>query len=555
MKRLLVACSSYLNSRHRAWVRLREQYSLEFSEYGDIHSIWSDHNKDACVASIVFLEDLLDAKPKAELQTSLSDCCEYVIDNITRRCEKSGELFIFGYSFSDTFDPIRSAKRCSKKLRAKIKFAEALETLCERYKSLYVLDIDACLESLGTERSFDPRNWYFARTRLSNLGMEQLVSSVQKIATRYQDPPHKVLVLDCDNTLWGGVVGEEGLAGIQLGTDGPGKAFFDFQKTIRRLKEEGVLLALSSKNNIEDVWEVFDKHDSMLLKRKDLVAAKVDWSEKSKNIRALSKELDLNVNSFVFWDDNPVEREKARFAIPEMLTVEVPSEIHHWPALLETMFEFARFYVTEEDRQKTAQYEARYKFIESKNNAADEDSFLKSIALKGELIELNQGNIARAVQLCQKTNQFNLTTNRYTSEQLLALAANDKEFCVLARLTDRFADHGLVGLVCLRELDRQTLMLENLLLSCRVLGRKFEFWIMNKILALATRRGYKQICGLFVDSGKNVVSRDYLPGCGFVAVERATGSLEQIAIHNENAQLFLRDLRSLETFDQDIYEN
>lgn len=555
MRRLLVACSSYLNSRHRVWEKLRERYTLEFSEYGDIHSICSDHNKDACVVSIVFLDDLLDAQPKAELWTSLSDCCEYLIDNITRRCEKSGELFILGYSFSDIFDPVRSAKGCSSKLRAKIKFAEALESLCERYKSFYVLDIDACLESLGTERTFDPRNWYYARTRLSNLGMEQLVSSVHKIATRYQDPPHKVLVLDCDNTLWGGVVGEEGLAGIQLGTDGPGKAFFDFQKTIRYLKEDGVLLALSSKNNIEDVWEVFDKHDSMLLKRKDLVAAKVDWNEKSKNILALSKELDLNVNSFVFWDDNPVEREKARFAIPEMLTVEVPSEIHHWPALLETMFEFARFYVTEEDRQKTAQYEARYKFIESKNNAADEDSFLKSIALKGELIELNQGNIARAVQLCQKTNQFNLTTNRYTSEQLLAFAANDKEFCVLARLTDRFADHGLVGLVCLRELDRQTLILENLLLSCRVLGRKFEFWIMNKILALATRRGYKQICGLFVDSGKNVVSRDYLPDCGFVAVERTTESLEQLAIHNENVQLFLRDLRSLETFDQDIYEN
>jgi FkbH-like protein len=555
MKRLLVACSSYLNSRHRAWEKIPEKYTLEFSEYGDIHSIWSDQNKEACVVSIVFLDDLLGVQTKAELSRSLSDCCEYLIDNLTRRCEKSSELFIFGYSFSGTFDPIRSAKRCSQKLKEKIKFAEALETLCERYKPFYVLDIDACLESLGTEIAFDPRNWYFARTRLSNLGMERLVSSVSQITTRHQNPPHKVLVLDCDNTLWGGVVGEEGLAGIQLGTDGPGKAFLDFQKTICRLKDEGVLLALSSKNNIEDVWEVFDNHDSMFLKRKDLVAAKVDWNEKSENIIALSKELDLNVNSFVFWDDNPIEREKARFAIPEMLTVEVPSEIHRWPALLETMFEFARFYVTEEDRKKTAQYEARYKFIESKNNAENEDSFLKSIALKGELIEINQGNIARAVQLCQKTNQFNLTTNRYTYEELLEFARQDKEFCVLARLTDRFADHGLVGLICLRELNQETLLLENLLLSCRILGRKFEFWIMDKILALAIRRGYKQICGLFVDSGKNVVSKDYLPNCGFVAVDRTTENIKTIAIQNENVQLFLRDLRALETFDRNIYEN
>lgn len=534
---------------------MREQYTLEFSEYGDIHSIWSDRNKDACVLSIAFLDDLLDAQPKEESSKLLSDCCQYLIDNLTRRCEKSGELFIFGYSFSDTFDPIRGAKRFSQKWKERIHFAEALETLCERYKSFYVLDIDACLESLGTERAFDVRNWYFARTRLSSTGMERLVNSVTKIANRYQYPPRKVLVLDCDNTLWGGVVGEEGLAGLQLGTDGVGKVFFDFQKTLLRLKDEGVLLALSSKNNIEDVWEVFDRHDSMLLKRKDLVAAKVDWNEKPKNILSLSKELDLNVNSFVFWDDSPIEREKARFAIPEMLTVEVPSEIHHWPALLETMFEFKRFYVTDDDRQKTAQYEARYKFIESKNKAADEDSFLKSITLKGELIELNQSNIARAVQLCQKTNQFNLSTHRYAYEELLELARHNREFCVLARLADRFGDHGLVGLVCLRELDPKTLVLENLLLSCRVLGRKFEFWIMDKIISLAIKRGYQQLCGVFVDSGKNAVSRGFLPACGFVPVERTTESIKQLSIHIENAHLFLRDLRPLDSFDRSIYDN
>jgi FkbH-like protein len=555
MKKFLVTCSSYVNSRHPTWERMEKQYALEFSEYSDIHSNWSDKRKDACVASIVFLDDLIDARPNVEQSTLLSDACQYLIDNITRRCERSSELFIFCYSFSDAFDSVRSAKQSSKKWKAKIKFAEALENLCERYKSFYMLDIDACLESFGTERAFDKRNWYFARMRLSNLGIGELVSAICKIATRHQNPPRKVLVLDCDNTLWGGVVGEEGLAGIQLGTDGPGKAFFDFQKTIRHLKNEGVLLALSSKNNIDDVWEVFDKHESMLLKREDLVAAKVDWSEKSKNILALAEELDLNVDSFVFWDDNPVEREKARLSIPEMLTVEVPSEIHHWPALLKTMFEFASFYVTEEDRLKTEQYEARYKFIESKNNAKDEDLFLKSIGLKGELIELDHGNIARAVQLCQKTNQFNLTTIRYTADQLLDLAKYDKEFCVLARLTDRFADHGLVGLVCLRELDRHTLLLENLLLSCRVLGRKFEFWIMYKILALSISRGYKQIGGVFVDSGKNIVCRDYLLNCGFLPIEAQTNASIKFLNYGESAKLFIRDLGALESFDKELYES
>lgn len=183
---------------------MRELYTLEFSEYGDINSIWAKQNTKAAAVTIVFLDDLLDSQWDAKNSRSLSECCEFIIYSITERCEKSGELFIFGYSFSDTFDPVRSARRCSQKLKEKIKFAEVLEALCDRYKSFFALDIDACLESLGTERALDKRNWYFAQTRLSNLGMEKLVSSIYKIANRYQNPPHKVLVLDCDNTLWGG---------------------------------------------------------------------------------------------------------------------------------------------------------------------------------------------------------------------------------------------------------------------------------------------------------------------------------------------------------------
>jgi FkbH-like protein len=294
----------------------------------------------------------------------------------------------------------------------------------------------------------------------------------------------------------------------------------------------------------------------MLIIRTDLVAAKVDWNEKSQNIRALARDLDLNVNSFVFWDDNPIEREKARLAIPEMLTVDVPNEIHHWPSLLETMFEFSRFHVTDEDRKKTTQYEARYKFIESKSKALDENSFLRSIVLKGELIKLSESNITRAIQLCQKTNQFNLTTRRYSHEELNNLSNDDFEFCMLAKLTDRFSDHGLVGLVCLRELNSQTLLLENLLLSCRVLGRKFEFWIMDQIISLANRRGYTELLGLYLDSGKNTVSKDYLSTCGFLLAESTMERNQELGkLYSDDLQVFTRDLRPLDCFKRELYES
>lgn len=556
MNKIFIASTSFLNPRHKSWQLFADTSHIGFSEYGDLKSIVAEENLKKTVIGVFFDDDIQDLFTGMRCANKNSDYLENLLMLIETRCRKSSSPFIFCYSFYEEHDAVRDAKQVSMKQRSKQSFVHSLNRLKEDYEFLFTIDIEKCVMSIGAHRVFDQRNWYFAKTRLTNEGLSKLIYSASLILQRYQSAPHKVLVLDCDNTLWGGVVGEDGIGGLVIGTDGIGKVFSDFQRVILNLKSEGVILVISSKNNAEDVWRVFDEHEGMLLKRTDIVAAKIDWNEKSSNILDLARELDLNVSNFVFWDDNPVEREKARLHVPEMLTVDVPENIYDWPSLLQTIFELARYSITEEDKKKTDQYVARQKFIESRNNAVDERSFLKGLGLRGELLSVTEGNISRAVQLCQKTNQFNLTTRRFSADDLRRFGLRDPEFCMLARLKDRFSDHGIVALYCLRALDKRTVLIENVLLSCRVLGRQFEFWIMSQIIKFARSRGYTEILALYVDSGKNIVAKEYLTHCGFERIELRDSERERLeASFQDGLKVFTRNTDEPKNFFEDVYES
>jgi FkbH-like protein len=556
MNTIFVASTSFLNPRHKSWQQLSDVSHVGFSEYGDLKSIVAEENLEKTVIGVFFHDDIQDSFTGMRCAEENSDYLASLLMLIETRCRKSRSPLVFCYSFFEEYDAVRDAKNISMKQRSKQSFVDSLNRLKEDYDFLFTIDIDKCVMSIGALRAFDQRAWYFAKSRLTNEGLATIIHSVSLILQRYRLAPHKVLVLDCDNTLWGGVVGEDGISGLAIGTDGIGKVFTDFQKVILNLKNEGVLLAISSKNNVEDVWRVFDEHEAMLLKRSDIVAAKIDWNEKSSNILDLARELDLNVSSFVFWDDNPVEREKTRLVVPEMLTVDVPNNVNDWPSLLQNIFEFARYSITEEDKKKTDQYAARQQFIESRNHAVDEGSFLKGLCLEGELLQLAEGNISRAVQLCQKTNQFNLTTRRFFADDLKRFSLEDAEFCMLARLKDRFSDHGIVALYCMRSLDKRTILIENILLSCRVLGRQFEFWIMSKILEIARSRGYTEIFALFADSGKNIVAKEYLTHCGFERIELRDLPREKLGTSfHDDLEVFTRNTDELKHFFADAYEN
>lgn len=554
MSTVLVACSSFLNPMHKSWQIIRQVHHLEFADYGDIQSIASERHIDKKVVAVFFADDQTDTFNGSITQQGDIDYYNYLLSLIESRCTNSKSQFIFCFSFYENFDPVRTAKNQSAKQLNKEHFVRKLYQLRSMFSCLFTIDLDECFGFIGTQRAYDLRNWYFAKSRLSNEGLTCLVNSLHQVFSRQIKAAHKVLVLDCDNTLWGGVIGEDGLSGLKIGTDGIGKVFIDFQQVILALKNHGVLLTLASKNNQEDVWKVFDEHESMILQRKDIIAAKINWKEKSANIRELASELGLDLNSFVFWDDNPLEREKTRLAIPEILTVDVMDDIHNWPAQLERLFEFSKFFVSEDDKNKTAQYVEREQFIKLKSEVSDELSFLKSLNLNAELLALSSGNIARAVQLCQKTNQFNLTTQRFSAEKLQEFADIDVNFCQLARLVDRFSDHGIVGLFCLRPLTTDILLIENILLSCRILGRQFEFWLMSEIITIARSKGFKEIIGQFIVSGKNTVARDFLTTCGFSRVTlKHLERTDLIAASHENTEFFSRGVNDLENFERGVY--
>lgn len=556
MKQLVIGCSSFANPKHKAWKKVKNRYDLTFMDYGDIGGIANPDFYRKSLTYILFLEDSLQGNLNANSEENTNTFFQHVLSLIEARCENSAEPFIFCFSSWNSNNVIRNAKTIDGRYKLHRQFLAQLEKIASDRPTFCFVDLDQCFSVLGLSNCFDKRNWYFAHTRLSSLGYEEMVDSLDMVLTRFECAAHKVLVLDCDNTLWGGVVGEDGLSGLELGTDGLGQAFVDFQREILKLKEDGVLLVLASKNNEKDVWEVFDNHENMILSRSDIVAHKINWEDKSKNIYDLSVELGLGVDSFVFWDDNPIEREKAKTMINAMHTVEVPKNVWEWPSLVGNLKEFSKFFITEEDKKKTVQYEARSKFLELKKEKLDEQSFLRKIKLKAELIPFGQTTSRRAEQLCKKTNQFNLTTKRHSEESLKSLVLENSYYCSLTSLKDIFGDHGVVGLFCLKPLNDEDLYIDSFLLSCRVLGRQFELWMMSQIIQIARSEGFTRLIAEYVPSERNDVAKGFLQSCGFTQL---SGELQSNCKKNSTIDfegiLYSMKPTKVEKFDEDLYEH
>lgn len=516
---IAISCTSFANPAHRAWQSIKNSFNLSFLNFGEVRGLVNADNDNKLYVHIHFADDI---KFDHDLPEDKGHCIEYynyLIELISARCSKSNNITIVAYSFWQDSNVVRHATNISQRYSIKKYFEEKLYNLRERHTNLYVLDLDFEFAKFGMDNCFSTRNFYFAQTRLSDAGFKTLIEALKAILERYHLPVSKVLLLDCDNTLWGGVVAEDGVNNLTLGTDGIGRIFLDFQKTVLRLKSEGVLIGLVSKNNEKDVWDVFQKNSNMLLTRDDIAISKINWDEKSKNIYKISQELSLSLDSFVFWDDNIIEREKVKIQEPNVIVVDVPAEIWRWPRLLATLFEFSRFYSLSEDAEKTNQYKARGFFIEESNRFSDEKSFLKSIEQKAIIDPISENNMGRAEQLCLKTNQFNFRTQRYKRVDLLQFTDVSDDYCGTASLYDKFASHGIVGVYCLRPLGNDILFVDNFLVSCRVLGRFFEHWLMNQIKSIAKRDGYKKLFVGYVQSAKNRIVLEFLLDYGFSEIE------------------------------------
>ena len=526
MNTIKICGSSFLLPKNKAWQPLEQNFNLFNADYGDISGTLFNTDSDDIVLIIIFFEDIvsnfqIDYKLLSEKFSSL-------FNSISFRCANSNKPTVICWGKVFNTDPVRLAKKNTEEMNAFNWFVDQFQEMLKEHESLYFINLNQIYSQKGYENVFDDRNWYFAHCRVSPLGITLLANSVNSVLARHLKTSSKVLVLDCDNTIWGGVIGEDGIDGILLGQDGIGSAFVDFQREIKNLVDDGVILVLASKNNEEEVWNVFDNHPSMILKKSDVIAWRIDWTEKSKNIKSIANELDLGLDSFVFWDDNPVERDKVRSILPEVATVEMSNEVYLWPKLIRNLENFAKFKVTQDDRNKTNQYHGRAKFVRDSSNISDIFEYLKGINLCPVATNLNVALLGRAIQLCSKTNQYNLRTIRHSAEDLLNFSSFNNDFCFLVSLTDNYGDHGVVALVCLQKLDDRLLFLDTLLMSCRVLGRYLEAWILNEIISRANKNGFEYVFGEFIPTERNIVAKDFFGNYGFTQIDNSSEFYEKI---------------------------
>lgn len=380
------------------------------------------------------------------------------------------------------------------------------------------VDTDAIAAQFGKAAWFDDRNWHWAKIALSSRALPTLARHTAAVLAARLGLSRRCLVLDLDNTLWGGVIGDDGLGGIRLGHGPDGEAFQDFQRAIKSLALRGVVLAVCSKNDPQIAREPFLQHPDMILKLEDFAAFEASWAPKSSGIAQIARVLDLGLSSLTFVDDNAYEREQVRAALPGIDVVDLPEDPAGYAAALAAYpyFELPSF--TAEDRNRGLQYRARTAARQLQEQATSLEEYQARLSMVATVGPVDEINLDRVVQLINKTNQFNLTTRRRNREEVIHLLARADVEMFQVRLRDCFADHGMIA-VAIGIQDQASMEIDTLLMSCRVIGRELERVIVNEIANRAKTRGCTEILGAYVRTERNALVADLYPRLGFESVE------------------------------------
>jgi FkbH-like protein len=385
------------------------------------------------------------------------------------------------------------------------------------HPNVLVHDTAALAAHIGYRSWLDARLWYLARCRLSREAMKALAQSTVSLLRAWKGQTRKCVVLDLDNTLWGGIVGEDGLEGIALGEEGIGLAFAEFQDELLNLTRKGILLAICSKNNEDDALAVLRRHPSMRLKEEHFAAFRINWHHKAANLRDLAAELNLGLDSFIFIDDNPGERALVRSELPEVLVPEWPGD----PALYKgALLDLAAAHlmkvsITGEDRARTSMYRAEGERRTLLGSSGGLETYYRSLQMTARMGFADAFTIPRIAQLTQKTNQFNLTTLRYAEADIRALSEAPDALVLWLDLSDRFAGNGIVGVMILRQVSPVEWHVDTLLLSCRVIGRTVENAFVGLACRILTSRAAERLTGEYRPTSKNAVAAHLYRDLGF----------------------------------------
>jgi FkbH-like protein len=389
-----------------------------------------------------------------------------------------------------------------------------------------LLSLDDRAAGDGLASWYDPALWHRAKQEIHPNAAPLYGDLVGRLLAAAQGRASKCLVLDLDNTLWGGVIGDDGLAGIKLGQGSAiGEAYSAFQRYARELGQRGVILAVCSKNDEANALEPFASHPEMVLKRDDIACFVANWTDKAANLREIASRLNIGLDSLVFADDNPAERAIVRRELPMVAVPELPEDPTLYGACIADAGYFEALRITAEDLSRAAQYQDNLRRETLASSATDIASYLRSLEMRALWCRFDRVGQARIVQLINKTNQFNLTTRRVTDEQVAALIEDQRALTLQIRLLDQFGDNGIIAIVAGTP-EGEAIRLGTWLMSCRVLGRGMEEETLNLVVAEAQRLGARRLIGEYRPTAKNGMVREHYQRLGFLLVSETDGATE-----------------------------
>jgi FkbH-like protein len=395
---------------------------------------------------------------------------------------------------------------------------DALQTVAASMAGVYVLDYAGLTAQHGSRQWYDRRMRLYARAPIAQGMLMHLARDYIKYIRCLVGFNKKCLVVDLDNTLWGGVVGEEGVDGIHLGPTYPGSAYLEFQRYVLALQQRGVILGIASKNNAADVDEVFARHRFMALKREHFAEMQVHWEPKSESLRRMASSLAIGLEHMVFVDDNPAECEQVRGALPMVTVVQLPPQPEKFIDVLQEDGWFDALAISEEDLRRNELYQQRAGAEAMRASAVNLEEYYHALDMGFHVQPVNQASLKRTSQLTQKTNQLNVTTRRYSEAQLLSLMAQPEWMVFTVSVTDRFGDNGIVGVMMARQ-SGDVLEIDNFLLSCRVIGRGVEAAMLAHLCDCAEQRGLAALKGQLIPTSKNMPVRELFVDNGFSKTE------------------------------------
>ncbi len=434
---------------------------------------------------------------------------------------------LYAVPFTDDDHQIRSAI---------FSYNEALYSLAEQHANMKVIDFGEFTSKYSAVELFDWKFYFLSQMGLNPVLHKEFKSWFSRKMECIALKRKKCIVLDLDNTLWGGVLGEEGINGIQIGGDYPGKAFLYFQEALLELSKSGVILTICSKNNEQDVFDAWEKNPFLVLKKEHFASYRINWTDKATNIKDMAQELNIGLDSFVFVDDNPTERELIKQLLPMVEVPDFPVQPYELPIFFKQLVEdyFKVYSITDEDKKKTQQYKANASRAQEQRNFVDFTEFLKSLNIQITIEQANDFNIQRIAQMTQKTNQFNLTTQRYTDSEVRQFLKDGWKIWCLS-VADKFGDNGITGCVMVNGC-----YIDTLLLSCRILGKGIEFAFMKQILTILKKAGMKEVKSSYIPTMKNGQVSEFYDRCGFNYLKEVEGT-KQYYLKLEDADLRIED--------------